>query len=190
MTLFRNISSIVSPSPAGRATGIAMAVATIGFIGGCGHGAHSATPAEGPAPALAAVEAEAGPPATADPAEYHTDYGTTFKSPSGRFLCGIDAGRASCNGRFPPGTPTVSDCTGRQLKPNTISVSTGTRASFGNACSPVAGPDSKVLPYDVALRVAGTQCVVHEATGVTCRTGDGHGHGHGFTISDAAYRLD
>lgn len=186
MTLFRNMSPrIVSPSPLGRAMGIAMATATIGFIGGCGYGAQSATPAAGPAPAVAAVEAKAGPPATADPAEYHTDYGTTFKSPSGRFLCGVDAGRASCNGQFPPGTPMVSDCAGRALKPNTISVATGSRASFGNACSPVAGPDSKVLPYEVALRVAGTQCVVHQATGVTCRTSDGHG----FTISDTTYNL-
>lgn len=186
MTLFRNMSpSIVSPSPVGRAMRIAMAAATIGFIGGCGYGAQSATPAGGPKPTVAAVEAKAGPPAAADPAEYHTDYGTTFKSPSGRFLCGIDAGRASCNGQFPPDTPTVSDCTGKPLKPNTISVGTGSRASFGNACSPVAGPDSKVLPYDVALRVGGTQCVVHQAAGVTCRTSDGHG----FTVSDSTYNL-
>ncbi|WP_084531134.1 hypothetical protein [Nocardia miyunensis] len=185
MILFRNTSpSTASPSPVGRAIRIAMAGATIGFVGGCGQGAHSAGPAEGMAPA-AAVEAKAGSPATADPAEYHTDYGTTFKSPSGKFLCGMDAGRASCNGQFPPDAPAVSDCTGKPLKPNTISVGTGRRASFGNACSPVAGPDSKVLPYEVALRVADTECTVHEATGVTCRTGDGHG----FTVSDTTYHL-
>ncbi|MEU7145399.1 hypothetical protein ABZ942_38550 [Nocardia sp. NPDC046473] len=61
----------------------------------------------------------------------------------------------------------------------------GAEGAFVHTCSPTASADSNVLPYNVVLRIAQTQCVIHEQTGVSCDTGDGHG----FTVSDTAYTL-
>ncbi len=125
------------------------------------------------------------PDMSANAPGYKTGYGITFKSPSGKFMCGIFDDFVGCNGRFPPKIPVLRDCGGRMIRPNTISVSRGAKAKFVHACSPSAGDDSKVLPYNTVLRVAQTQCVIHEQTGVSCDTGDGHG----FTVSDTAYTL-
>ncbi|WP_405161993.1 hypothetical protein OG203_37680 [Nocardia sp. NBC_01499] len=144
-------------------------VAVLGLAAGCG----AETPA---APATSASVA---------PADYQSGYGTAFKSPSGQFWCSIVDGHAGCNGQFPPDVPLVHDCAGKMSEPNTISVSRGNEGGFVRACSPTAAVDSKILPYNVVLRIAKTQCVIHEQTGVSCETGDGHG----FTVSDNAYML-
>ncbi|MFI7004391.1 hypothetical protein [Nocardia sp. NPDC050175] len=162
-------------------------VAALGLAAGCGAETHSdsAPPAPATSASVAPAHAESKTETTADPADYQSGYGTTFKSPSGQFRCSIVDGHAGCNGQFPPNVPLVRDCAGRLSEPNTISVSRGNEGGFVQSCSPTAAADSKILPYNVVLRIAQTQCVIHEQTGVSCETGDGHG----FTVSDNAYTL-
>lgn len=173
---------------------------------GCGHGStaggtsavrssvagHASTPATQADPSISATANPAdyvdGTHGSWDP-KYPDDRVITFASPAGKFYCvmvqtpGKD--NVDCDATMPPNAPMISDCAGEQRRPNTIKVGTGEVASLGHGCSPVAGPDAKILPYNVILRLDAMRCVVRERTGLNCELGDGHG----FTISDTAYEL-
>lgn len=119
-----------------------------------------------------------------------------FASPSERWMCAIipreRAGCQSSTGSDIPitGVPdSVPDAQGEASAPNAIQVDNDTEAQFavldppGYALDP--GP-AAILGFDKVLSVAGFQCNVQEATGISCLS---ELTGKGFTFSADGYTL-
>lgn len=119
-----------------------------------------------------------------------------FKSPSGKWGCGIVPSQthttAGCYGPFPASVPRVpgSGAPNTLVRPNTVIVTTqNVKARFisiGDAQFYPRNGNPRVLPYGRVLTVGAISCSIGENSGVTCNNKT---TGHGFTVSNTAYRL-
>ena len=119
-----------------------------------------------------------------------------FTSPSKRWVCAIipreEAGCQAATGSTIPitGRPdTVLDAQGASTAPNAIQIDRLADAVFASVEAPgfalVPGPAVE-LPFGKVLTVAGFQCNVQEATGISCLS---ELSGKGFTFSADGYSL-
>ncbi|MEU5695921.1 DUF6636 domain-containing protein [Actinosynnema sp. NPDC020468] len=125
-------------------------------------------------------------PTGATPADYRSDSTVEqyfFRSPSGRFACGVVAQplSAGCRGDTAPTPPRPSSCAADVEWGKGLSVDAAGAVDFlcGGGAVYSDGGEAKVLPYGAQLSALGFTCVSRE-DGVRCSHDT---TGHGFRIA-------